>query len=166
MICETISRAFSLSSAGTIYQGASRVLVALRHCLKSRHIAFPELSLLNVGKAEFPILIRLIDPLKKALSLLVFRQVEIEFDDPRAIAVQMFFQTHNGAKSALPDGLLVERFTYNSLAAEDLGVHADDQHLLVIGSVKDADPPAFRQVSGGSPQKIVLQFRRAGVSDS
>ena len=29
--CETISRAFSLSSAGTTYQGDACVLVALRH---------------------------------------------------------------------------------------------------------------------------------------
>jgi hypothetical protein len=57
--------------------------------LKSRHIAFPELSLLNVGEAEFPILVRLIDALKKAFSLLVFRQVEIEFDNPGAVEVQV-----------------------------------------------------------------------------
>ena len=31
MICETINRAFSLSSAGTTYQGAFQVLVAPRH---------------------------------------------------------------------------------------------------------------------------------------
>ena len=78
--------------------------------------------------------------------------------------MQVFFQTDDGAKPVLPNGLLVELSVWNSLAAEDLGVHADNQHLLVIGSVKDADPPAFRQVTGGSPQKIVLQFRRAWVS--
>ncbi len=31
MICDTINRAFCLSSAGTTYHGESRVLVALRH---------------------------------------------------------------------------------------------------------------------------------------
>src|SRR6266404_4019624 len=94
--------------------------------LKSRHIALPELSLLNIGKAEFPIFVRLIDALKKAFSLLVFRQVEIEFDNPGAVEVQVSFQTHNGPKSALPDDLLFERSTCNSLSAENLGVHADD----------------------------------------
>jgi hypothetical protein len=42
-------------------------------------------------------------------------------------------------------------------------VHANDQYLLVIRSVEDADPPALRQVTGGPPEKIMLQFRRAGV---
>ena len=51
----------------------------------------------------------------------------------------------------------------NSLAAENFGVHADDQNLLVIGSVEYADPSPFWQVTGGPPQKIVLQFHRAGV---
>ena len=59
--------------------------------LESRHIVFPEISLLNVGEAEFPIFVRLIDALKKAFSLLVFRQVEIEFDNPGAIEVQVSF---------------------------------------------------------------------------
>ena len=69
---------------------------------------------------------RFINSLEKALPLLVFRQVEIEFDDPRPVAVQMLFQIHDGAKSALPNGLFVERSIPNSLAAEDLGVDADD----------------------------------------
>ena len=45
-------------------------------------------------------------------------------------------------------------------------MHADDQHLLVIGSVEDADPPAFRQIARGAPEKIVLQFRGAGMFEA
>ena len=45
-------------------------------------------------------------------------------------------------------------------------VHADDQHLLVIGSVENADPPAFRQIAGGAPEKIVLQFGGAGMLEA
>ena len=71
--------------------------------LISRHIASPELSLLNVGETEFPIFIWLIDALEKAPALLVFRQVEIEFDYSGAIAMQMFFQLDDGVISALPD---------------------------------------------------------------
>ena len=51
-------------------------------------------------------------------------------------------------------------------AAENLGMHADDQHLLVIGSVEDADPPAFRQIARGAPEKIVLQFGGAGMLEA
>jgi hypothetical protein len=45
-------------------------------------------------------------------------------------------------------------------------MHADDQHLLVIGTVEDADPSAFRQVAGRSPEKIVLQFGGAGMLEA
>ena len=45
-------------------------------------------------------------------------------------------------------------------------MHADDQHFLVIGSVEYADPPAFRQITGGAPEKIVLQFGGAGMFEA
>jgi len=37
-------------------------------------------------------------------------------------------------------------------------MHADDEHFLIIGTIEDADPPAFRQTAGRAPKKIVLQF--------
>src|SRR6516165_4651321 len=76
----------------------------------------------------------------------------------------MLFQPQDRVKSALPNSVLVERSICNALAAENLWVHADDQHLLVIASVENADPSPFRQVTGGPPEKIMLQFRRAGMS--
>ena len=45
-------------------------------------------------------------------------------------------------------------------------MHADDQHFLVVGSVEDADPPAFRQIARGAPEKIVLQFGGAGMFEA
>ncbi len=51
-------------------------------------------------------------------------------------------------------------------AAKNFGMHANDQHLLVIGSVEDADPPAFRQIAGGAPEKVVLQFGWAGMFEA
>ena len=51
-------------------------------------------------------------------------------------------------------------------AAQNFGMHADDQHFLVIGSVEDADPPAFRQIAGGAPEKVVLQFGGAGMLEA
>src|ERR1035437_1877350 len=38
-------------------------------------------------------------------------------------------------------------------------MHTDNQYLLIVGSVKDSDPTAFRQTLGCAPQKIVFQFR-------
>ena len=51
-------------------------------------------------------------------------------------------------------------------AVENLGMHADDQHLLVIGAVEDADPPALRQIASGAPEKIVLQFGGARMFEA
>jgi hypothetical protein len=45
-------------------------------------------------------------------------------------------------------------------------MHPDDQHLLVIGSVEDPDPPALREISGRAPKKVVLQFRRARMLET
>ena len=40
-------------------------------------------------------------------------------------------------------------------------MHTNDQHLLIVGSVEDADPTAFRQRPGGAPEKVVVQLRSA-----
>ena len=45
-------------------------------------------------------------------------------------------------------------------------MHAGDQHLLVIGSVEDADPSAFRQIARCAPEKVVLQFGGAGTFEA
>jgi len=37
-------------------------------------------------------------------------------------------------------------------------MHANDEHLLIVGTIEDADSPAFRQTAGCAPKKIVLQF--------
>src|SRR5208337_2672068 len=51
-------------------------------------------------------------------------------------------------------------------AAENFGMDANDQHLLVIGSVEDADAPAFRQIASRAPEEIVLQFRSTGMFEA
>ena len=45
-------------------------------------------------------------------------------------------------------------------------MHANDEHLLVVGTIEDADPPAFRQTAGRAPQKIVFQFLGAGLFET
>ena len=45
-------------------------------------------------------------------------------------------------------------------------MHANDEHFLVVGTIEDADPPAFRQPAGRAPQKIVLQFLGARLFEA
>ena len=118
-----ISRAFSLSSAGTTYQGAAFVLVTLRQASYAYIYCFPELSLFNVAKTEFSVFVRLIDAFEEALALFVFREVEEKLDDSRSVSVQMVFQIHDGAIPFLPDRFLIEQLVRQPLAAENLGMH-------------------------------------------
>ena len=81
-----------MSSAGTTYQGASRVLVRTEAFLIGLHVLLPEFSLGNVSSAEFPIFFRFIDARQKALSLFLFGEVEEELDDPSSVVVEVPLQ--------------------------------------------------------------------------
>ena len=81
------------------------------------------------------------ESLKKALALFLFREVKIKLDYAGAVAVRCLSRSTIERNRLCQGGLVVNLSVCNSLAAEDLGMHADDQYLFVIGSVKDADPP-------------------------
>jgi len=40
-------------------------------------------------------------------------------------------------------------------------MHAHDEHFLIVGTIEDANPPAFRQTAVRAPKKIMLQFFHA-----
>ena len=44
----------------------------------------------------------------------------------------------------VPNRVVVVWRAGNPFAAKNFAVHADDQHLLVVGPIEDADPPALR----------------------
>jgi len=69
----------------------------------------PEFPLLDVGKVKFPVLFRLVDTLKEALSLLLLRKVEVDLDDTGAIEVNVFLQVYDRAKPVVPNRLLTVR---------------------------------------------------------
>ena len=129
-------------------------------CLIRLPVVIPQFPLSDVSETEFPVLRRFINALEQALSLFVLRQVEEELDDPGAITMEMFLQVHDGTIPILPNGLvlLVEQFMRKSLGTKNLRMHANDEHLLVVGTIEDADPPAFRQMAGCAPEKIMFQL--------
>jgi len=75
--------------------------------LKSLDVILPVFPLVNVRKAELPILVRLIDAFEESLSLFALRKVEEELEDPRSVTVEMLLHVHDGPIPLLPDGLLV-----------------------------------------------------------
>ena len=113
----------------------------------------PEFPLLNICVAELPIFIRLVDTSQKALSLLLFREVEEKLDNSSAVAVKVFLKIRDRTIPIVPDPLVVVRSVRDALAEQDFGMYAGNQNLFVIGSVEDADSPAFRKVARGAPEK-------------
>ena len=63
--------------------------------LVRRHVPLPELPLLNVRKTDFPVLFLLIDALKKALSLLPLREMEVELYDTGSVVMEMSLQARD-----------------------------------------------------------------------
>ena len=73
------------------------------------HVMLPVFPLLHIRQAEFPVFVRLINARAEAFPLFVFGQVEEEFDDLRAVTVEMLLQIHDGAVALLPNSLFVEQ---------------------------------------------------------
>ena len=66
-------------------------------------VLVPELSLAEVGLTEFPILVRLIDPCQKAFSLLLLREMEVEFEDTGSVALEVILQVDDETVPPLPN---------------------------------------------------------------
>ena len=56
------------------------------------HIVLPEFAFLDIGRAELPVLVWLVDAGKEALALLILREMEEEFDNASPVGVEMSFQ--------------------------------------------------------------------------
>src|ERR1039458_10296104 len=129
-----------------------------QQCLIRFHIPLPELSLVNIREAEFPILSRVIDSFEESLSLFFARNVEEYLDGPCTVSIEMALQIHDGAIASLPNIFLIAQLFRKSLAAENLRMHANNQHFLIVRTVENTNPPAFRKPERRTPQEIVFQF--------
>jgi hypothetical protein len=151
---------------GNSVPGCVRGACRVQTILKSLDIVLPIFSFVNVRAAELPILVRLINALEETLSLFALREVEEELDDTGAVTIEMLLHVHDGTIPFLPDCLLIEESLRKPLTAENLWMYANDEHLLVVRTIKDADPPAFRQPAGRSPEKIMFQFLRTRLFET
>src|SRR5579862_9829765 len=71
--------------------------VLIRFC-----VFVPELALADICGAEFPILFRLFNSFEETTALLVFRQMQEKFDDPRAVSMEMRLRFDDGAIASFP----------------------------------------------------------------
>ena len=74
--------------------------------------------------------------------------------------VSVKFQTNvDLVEATIPDACaLALTYCRESLALQELGMHADDEHLLVVRTVEDGDFAASRQPVGIAPQVVVAQL--------
>src|ERR1019366_3966086 len=84
--------------------------------------------------------------------------MEKKLEDTRSIDAKMLLQIDNGPIAVVPERLSGGRSIRQPFIANELGMYAVDQHLLVIRAIKDADPAAFGQTAYRAPKKVVFQF--------
>ena len=83
---------------------------------------------------------------RKRAALLLLGEVQEELHDPEAVLGEVALPVVDRAVAPLPDARCFARLG-QLLALEVLGMHADDEHLLVVGAVEDADLAARRQAA-------------------
>jgi hypothetical protein len=138
----------------------------LKTILIGLHVMLPVFPLVNIGGAELPVLFRLVDAREKSLPLLLVRQMQKDLDDLRAITMKVLLQVRDGFIPLLPNVLPVAQLRGKSLAAENLRMHSDDQHFLVIGTVEDADAAALRKPARRAPEKVMFEFFSARLFEA
>jgi len=126
----------------------------------------PVFSLVNVRETEFPVLVRLINACKESFPLFFLRKVEEYLDGPRAVTIKVALKVHDGAIALLPEVFLIVQFFGKSLAEENLRMHPNDQHFLVVGTIENADAPAFGKPARRAPEKIMFQLLGAGLFET
>jgi hypothetical protein len=78
----------------------------------------------------------------------------------------MVLEVHDRLVAPLPEAAVVERLFGQALRVQDLLVHADDQHFLVVGPVEDPDASTFGQTARGTPQEVVIEIFGARVLET
>ena len=124
-------------------------------------VVVPVRALLGVARAELPIPVRFVDPRQEASPLLFPRQVEEQLHEPIALVCQVVLPVVDLAEATPPDPAVLQ-LRRQLLAGEDLRMDADDEDLLVIGAIEDADVAALGQPLLVTPEVVVVQVLARG----
>ena len=77
--------------------------------------------------------------------------MEEEFYDACAVVVKMVFEIPDRPVPALPNRFLAILDSRQALIAQDFRMNPNDQDFLIVGSIENTDPAAFRQLPCCSP---------------
>jgi hypothetical protein len=118
-------------------------------------------SLLHVVARELPVVLGQIDAPQEPSALLLLGQVEEELDDPEAVLGQVALPLVDRVVAVLPDVVLASAGR-QLLGHEVLRVHANEEHLLVVGAVEDADLAAGGQARLVAAQVVLVELSSRG----
>ncbi len=121
---------------------------------------------MDVGEAEFPVFVGRVDARTEPLRLFISRQVQKDFDDLGAVAVQVVLEVADRPVALLPEGLVVDQLIGQAVSVQHRGVDPGDEDVLVVGAVEDTDPAAFGQAAGGAPEEVVLEIVIGGLFEA
>ena len=120
-------------------------------------VGVPKSALFPVVRGKFPIMVGQIDTPKKADALPLLRQVQEQLDDAEPVLRQLPLPAVDRFVPAFPD-MMLARLGRELFAEQVLRVHPDDQHLLVVRPVKDADLPPRRQPLLVAAQEVLIEL--------
>src|SRR5262249_45356243 len=84
-------------------------------------------------------------------------EIQEQLHDPEAVVRQVQLPVVDRVVPACPD-MMLARLGRKLLANEVLRVHADDEHLLVVRTVEDADLPARRQPLLIAAEEVLVEL--------
>src|SRR5688572_1062157 len=112
-------------------------------------VVVPECSLIEVSGPELPILLRIRQPIEQALTLLFRRYVQKELQNLRSGEIERSLEVVDLCVAGRPH-LLRRKVPY-----------ADDEHVLVLRPIEDANMPFLGRCLMDTPEKIVTQLERS-----
>ena len=109
-------------------------------------VVVPKLALFKVAELELPVLGRFVDAGLEALTLLVFGDMQEDFDDRRALIGEHLLEVADVLVALAPSGL-----------GNDV-TNANHQDVLVVTPVEDRDVSRRGGVLMDAPQVVVRQL--------
>ncbi len=98
---------------------------------------------------------RVIQPVQEPATLFLLREVQEDLDHLRPVAIEMTFEGVDVVVTTTPKCVVRRLSGAIGVGSEPVGMHAYDEHVLVIGPIEDADVAARRQAGGGAPEEVM-----------
>ena len=127
------------------------------HVLVGRLVVVPVVALFQIARGELPVLFRHVQPLEKPRLLLFLRDVQEELADDVTVTGHVALETVDVFEPFFPDPLRDELWRQLRIP-QNLRVDANDERLLVVRPVEDADPAPLWQHLRRAPHEVVIEL--------